>query len=252
MQMGSGVGDFLAPVKPKPPTYLPDPRFTAGYQNVYGTRVGVSASPVTQRASLDTQVPIGDHQRQLFLQGSAYAQPGTGTGAPSDWGFRLGLSKKIGPQGMSGGEAINRALQQNLGSSETVDASTRSRLFDTFTPEQLQILGRDAKRIQREDVDAKLGIQQGAEKYGFGFGVDVPNVKQNEDGTVVQSDPVGFAKQYAGQLQQTRFVEPRKEDPYFENQERLHRMGHYDENRRPKYNPQTGQVDLPKREEPLY
>lgn len=196
------MGSFPTPGKPKPPTYVADPRVTAGYRNIYGTQVGVNASPVTQRAGANVQFPIGDHQRQLFLQGDAYVQPGTGQDSPSDYGFRLGITKKIAPRGITAGEAINRALQQNLGQNAVINASTRSELFNTFTPEQLRILGQDAKRAQREDIDARLGILEGAEKYGFGLGVDVPNLPRSEDGSSQNPEARSFAKQYAGNLMQ--------------------------------------------------
>lgn len=199
------MGGFPAPAKPKLPTYAADPRVTAGYRNVFGTQFGVNASPVTQRAGANVQFPIGDHQRQLFLQGDAYVQPGTGQGSPSDYGFRLGISKKIPPQGMSGGEAINQALQQNLGQNNVINASTRSELFNTLTPEQLRILGQDAKQIQRQAIDARLGIREGVEKYGFGLGVDVPNIPRNEDGSLQNPAAITFAKQYAGDLTQGNF-----------------------------------------------
>ena len=133
-------------------------------------------------------------------------QPGTNESAPSDWGVRFGISKKIGPQGITGGEAINRALEQATGSSGTMDASTRSELLNTFSPEQLKILNSSVRDIQRGVIDSQLGITTGTEKYGFGLGVDVPNVKQNEDGTLEQRLPnpnaLGFAKNYANALQQ--------------------------------------------------
>lgn len=211
MQMGPGLGGFPSPIKPKSPTYVADPKLTAGYRNVYGSNLGVSVSPVTQRASVDGQVPIGDHQRQLFLQGGAWVEPGMETGAPSDWGVRLGFSKKISPKGMSGGEAINRVLQQSSGNSGVINASTRSQLIDTFTPEQLQLLSQEANKVRRDDIDAQLGIQPGAEKYGFGLNVTVPNLKQNDDGSLQQKDAVRFAQDYADTLQQkSSFADPNR------------------------------------------
>jgi len=71
-----------------------------------------------------------------------------------------------------------------------------------------------------------------------------------------QVDPVDFARSFAEKLgtrsESTAFVAPRKTDPYFEQQERMHRMGHYDESRRPVYNPRTGRLEQPAPEEPLY
>jgi hypothetical protein len=211
MQMGTGVDGFQSPFKPKPPTYRADPKITAGYRNVYGSNLGVSVSPVTQRASIDGRVPIGDHQRQLFLQGGAWTQPGMETGAPSDWGVRLGFSKKIAPQGMSGGEAINQVLQQSGVAPGVINASTRSQLINTFSPEQLQLLGQEASKVRRDDIDARLGITPGAEKYGFGLDVTVPNLKQNDDGSLQQTNAVNFAKDYAGALQQnSSFADPNR------------------------------------------
>jgi hypothetical protein len=236
MEMGPGLDGFPSPTRPKPPTYVADPKLTAGYRNVYGSQLGVSVSPVTQRASLEGQIPIGDHQRQLFLQGGAYAQPGTETGSPSDWGVRLGFSKRIAPQGMSGGEAINRVLQQSVGDPGVMNASTRSQLIDTFTPEQLQILGREANKIRRDDIDSQLGIRPGTEKYGFGLDVSVPSVRRNDDGSLQQTpqtDPVTFARNFAGTLQQgSSFADPK----------RNRGGGIIDEIPR-RFNPATGQME---------
>jgi hypothetical protein len=79
-----------------PPTFQADPNFRAGYRNTYGTHVGASVSPVTRQGSIDFQVPLGDHQRQQFLTGGVYYRP-EGGGAPADYGFKVGVSKKIQP-----------------------------------------------------------------------------------------------------------------------------------------------------------
>lgn len=201
MQMGLG-GPQSFPT-PLPPTYVPDPRFNARYQNVYGTQVGASVSPTTRRGSLDLQFPIGDHQQQLFLRGGAYAQPGSDTTSP-DWGFNVGFTKKIAPQGMSVGDALNKAIQQNIpgSSSEVMNTSARTPFFNSLTPEQLQMLGQDARAIQRRSVDEQLGIIPGAEKFSFKTGVDVRNIEQDSSGNIPQMSPAGFARNYAGGLQQ--------------------------------------------------
>jgi hypothetical protein len=206
MEMGSGMTGF--PIQGNP-EYQADPRINVGYRNIYGTRLGVNVSPVSKQASLDAQFPIGDHQRQLFLQGGAYVKPGFESGAPADYGFRLGFSKKIQPTGVGLGGAIDRAFQRNIGTpSDTINASTRSEFFNTLTPEQLKILGQDARKIQRESVDEELGIRPGQEKYGFGVDVSVPS-KRKESSPV----PLDFAREYASQLQDSdsSFADPNRD-----------------------------------------
>jgi len=181
------------PAKPKV-----SPAFSAGYRNIYGTNVKGSFTPGVNEASLNAQVPIGDHQKQFFLTGGAYMRPSSG-GAPSDYGFRLGFKKNIEPQGIPAGQAVTEALRRELGpineSGETINASTRSNLLESFTPEQLKMLSDSAKRINREEKDRQLGITTGAEKYGFDFGVDV---KQPQP--VPENIP--FLRDYANQLPQ--------------------------------------------------
>ena len=238
------MGDFPVPGKPNSPTYVVDPRLKTGYKNIFGTQVGVNFSPLTQTAGVDFQFPIGDHQSQLFLGGGAYAQPGTGQGSPSDFGVGLKLTKKIPPTGISGGEAIDRVLRQNLGN--TINASTKSELFNTFTPEQLRILGQGARQEQRRAVDAALGIVPGAEKYSFYADADFQNVKRNEDGSLANNNPeaTGFAKQYAKRLNGGgSLVEP--------NTGGIKRTPGINPEAEPKINPYTGEY-MVKRQPILY
>jgi len=203
------MGDFPVPGKPNSPTYVVDPRLKFGYNNIFGTQVEARFSPLTQTAGLGVRVPIGDHQNQLFIGGGAFAQRGTGQGSPPDFGVGLNITKKISPPGISGGEAIDRVLRQNLGN--TINPSTKSELFNTFTPEQLRILGQGARQEQRSAVDAALGIVPGAEKYSFYAGADVQNVKRNEDGSLPNNNPeaTNFAKRYAKLLNESgSLVEP--------------------------------------------
>ena len=170
---------FFDPIQ-RSPAYKADPRVRAGYRNVYGTDVSAGVSPVTKEASLDVRFPIGDHQRQQFFTGGAYFRP-AGENAPADYGFKVGISKKIQPQGLTGGELINRVLGRSVnpeGSSPVINADVRSQLMQSFTPEQLQMLGKEARQINREYIDTQLGIVPGAEKFGFDVGVDVKNNPQ--------------------------------------------------------------------------
>ena len=89
--MGPSTGGFSPFGEPQKPKYVADPKVNLGYQNVYGTNVGLDVSPVSRTASLNARVPIGDYQNQLFGQLGAYVKPGAGTGSPSDWGVRLGF-----------------------------------------------------------------------------------------------------------------------------------------------------------------
>lgn len=189
------------------PQLQADPNFRAGYRNIYGTNMGASVSPVTRQGSIDFKVPLGDHQRQQFLTGDAYYRP-EGGGAPADYGFKVGLSKKIAPRGLSGGELINRVLERNLnaaGQPAVVNAGIRSQLMETFTPEQLRILGQEAKQINRQQIDEQLGIVPGAEKYRFDLGVDVgqkpqfsPEFQNSTPGAIPGA--IQFAKDYANKL----------------------------------------------------
>jgi hypothetical protein len=211
---------FFDPIQGSP-TYKADPRVRAGYRNVYGTDVSVGVSPVTKEATLDLRFPVGDHQRQQFFTGGAYVRP-AGEGAPADYGFKVGFSKKIQPQGLTGGELINRVLGRSVnpeGSSPVINADVRSQLMQSFTPEQLQMLGKEAKQINREYIDTQLGIVPGAEKFGFDVGVDVKDKPQfNNNFSVMPGQPgqvpdtipglgpdnpkaAEFARQYAGKLE---------------------------------------------------
>jgi len=192
----------LPQVKPR---FSADPAFRAGYRNVYGTQIGASVSPVTNQGSLDFQFPIGDHQRQNFITGGAYVRPGSAE-VPPDYGFKLGFTKKIQPQGLSGGELINRAVQQQLGAPNSdgavLNASNRSDFIGSLTPDQLKMLGQDVRKINRDYIDQKLGIVPGVEKYGFGIGVDVkqkPQMPQWME-SVPTIDPKAFAQGYAENL----------------------------------------------------
>lgn len=141
-----------------------------GYRNIYGTRVGGTYDPLTQQAGVDVQVPIGDHQRQLFFGVNAQGNPQT-----KDWGATLSLTKRIAPRTPTAGEAINAitggALNRAVpGAPGVVQADLRSNFMNSLTPEQLQLLGQNVKEYQRQAVDEALGIRQGAEKYGLELG----------------------------------------------------------------------------------
>jgi len=176
---------------PAKPRFFADPALRAGYQNIYGTRIGASVSPVTNQGSLDFQFPIGDHQKQNFITGGAYVRPGSFQ-APSDYGFKLGFTKKIQPQGLSGGDLIDRALQQQVGvpnhSGPVLNASNRGDFFNSLTADQLKMLSQSAKQINRDYIDQQLGIRPGAEKFGFDVGVDVRQKLDSPPG--MQDDPV--------------------------------------------------------------
>jgi hypothetical protein len=151
-----------------------------GYRNIYGTRIGGTYDPLTQQAGVDVQVPIGDHQRQLFFGVNAQGNPQT-----RDWGATLSLTKKIAPRTPTAGEAINAITGGVLGRTVpgapgVVQTDLRSNFMNSLTPEQLQILGQNVKEYQRQAVDEALGIRQGAEKYGFELGFTGKGAQENE------------------------------------------------------------------------
>lgn len=152
----------------------------AGYRNVYGTRVGGTYDPLTQKAGVDVQVPIGDHQRQLFFGVNAQGNPQT-----KDWGATLSLTKKIAPRTPTAGEAINAitggALNRSVpGAPGVIQTDLRTNFMNSLTPEQLQMLGQNVKQYQRQAVDEALGIRQGAEKYGFEVGFTGTGQRQQD------------------------------------------------------------------------
>ena len=197
---GADVSGFPPlPGQNTPPQYTVDPRLKAGYQNIYGTNISAGYSPVTQRGDINATIPIGDYQRQMFAKFGAYATPGAG-GAPADYGFSVGFTKKIAPEGMAAGEAINKAIQQDVGNTGVIGASTRSEFFNSLTPDQLRMIGQDAESIKRRSIDEQLGVVPGAQKYGFNVGVDVKNILQDSGNLLPQPDSVGFARNYAGSI----------------------------------------------------
>ena len=127
---------------------------SAEYRNQYGTKFGVRGNPLTRDVGVNANVPLGDHQRGLSLQGNAEWNPGQGFSAG------IGISKRNMPKPPSA-EEINAGL----------DPSIRDALRQH--PDALQAL---IKARQRETVDREAGIGvPGSEKYSF-------NVGLNEDG----------------------------------------------------------------------
>lgn len=192
--MMMGGGSF------NPPASQADPAFSAGYRNIYGTRVGGRFSPVSNQGELNLQFPVGDHQRQFFLTGDAYVRPGSSMNAPADYGFKLGFKKNIEPRSMSAGDAINTVLQQQMGqpreAGPVLNADNRESFMGSLSPEQLKLLSQGVKKVNRDYKDAQLGIRPGAEKYGFDVGVDVRNMTPmgTQMGTV--SAPAQFLNEF--------------------------------------------------------
>jgi hypothetical protein len=183
-----------------------------GYRNIYGTRVGGTYDPLTQQAGVDVQVPIGDHQRQLFFGVNAQGNPQT-----KDWGATLSLTKKIAPRTPTAGEAINAitggALNRAVpGAPGVVQADLRSNFMNSLTPEQLQLLGQNVKEYQRQAVDEALGIRQGAEKYGFqlGFSGSGPRNDQQEPATDLIPEGLYPDQKTPGKDQLDYFIQERK------------------------------------------
>jgi len=184
-----------------------------GYRNIYGTRVGGTYDPLTQEAGIDVQVPVGDHQRQLFFGVNAQGNPQT-----RDWKAMLSLTKKIAPKAPTAGEAINAitggALNRLVpGAPGVIQTDLRSNFMNSLTPEQLQMLGQNVKEYQREAVDQALGIRQGAEKYGFelGFsGSGSDNNNQQEPATDLIPEGLYPDQTPKGKDQLDYFIQKRK------------------------------------------
>lgn len=182
-----------------------DPKLRAYYENVYGSKADVEWNPTTNRADVNVRAPVGDHQNQFFLNAGGYYQP-SGTGTPSDYGVRLGFEKKIAPQGMSGGELLNRVLSQDpsvqsLGiQGQVIPASVRSGILSSLSPDKLKELSDQVREAQRTVKDEQLGIRPGATK--FKYGIDFGGSSNQTNSDYAQVDPVDFARGYAGTLRQ--------------------------------------------------
>lgn len=192
------IGGIVSPPKPK---YVQTPQVTAGYGNVYGTRLAVGGDPVTQQTYLNTQIPIGSHRNQLFFQASAYGQPGQNKESPYDVGAYLGVTKKIAPKSLSESSAQRLALQEAAGGQ--LDNSFTAEFLNRLNPEQRALLGSRANEIRNDATDRALGIVPGATKYGFGAGVDFGSSQVDESGAVI--NPRLFAKDFATRVQSGNF-----------------------------------------------
>ncbi len=150
-----------------------------GYRNVYGTRLNATYDPLTKEVGADTQFPVGDFQRQLFLGLSGRANPET-----KDWGATLSLTKKIAPKAPSAGEALNAITGGILGrpvpvQNGVMQADLRSNFMNSLSEDQLKMLSKDVQQYQRDAVDQALGVRPGAEKYGFELGFSAPGQGQS-------------------------------------------------------------------------
>jgi len=177
MPADPSVSGFFTPVTRNPGAGIPMPvpggsplTLEGGYRNVYGTRVGGTYDPLTKEAGVNVQVPIGDHQRQLFFGIDATGNPET-----KNWGAKLSLTKKIAPRTPTAGEAINAITGGALsrapqGAPGVIQTDLRNNFMNSLTEEQLLMLNQGVKQYQREAVDQALGIRPGAEKYGLELG----------------------------------------------------------------------------------
>ena len=181
-----------------------DPKLRAYYENIYGSKADVEWNPTTNRADANFRAPVGDHQNQFFLNAGGYYQP-SGAGTPSDYGVRLGFEKKIAPQGLSGGQLINRVLAPEMGIQEgTIPASVRSGILSELSPDKLKELNQKVKEAQREEKDRQLGIVPGAikYKYGIGFGGEESDSRNQQVPGSAVIDPRSFLQNFSGALGQ--------------------------------------------------
>ena len=177
MPADPSMSGFFTPIVRTPGTGIPmsvpggSPlTLEGGYRNVYGTRVGGTYDPLSKEAGVNVQVPIGDHQRQLFFGINATGNPET-----RNWGAKLSLTKKIAPPAPTAGEAINAITGGALsrapqGAPGVIQTDLRNNFMNSLTEDQLLMLNQGVKQYQREAVDQALGIRPGAEKYGLELG----------------------------------------------------------------------------------
>lgn len=174
----------------------------AGYKNIYGTAAGVTVDPLSGNAGVNAQIPIGDHQRQLFLGVDAYGNP-----MNKDWGAAIKLTKKVAPQTPTAGEALNAitggAFNQQGGEADGAQqAAYRQSFMNTLSPEQLQLLNQGVRQYQREAVDRALGIRPGAEKYSLSLGVGGDQRQQQQQQPIGMIGVPGMIGGAAGQQQE--------------------------------------------------